>query len=147
MPFLDDHPKQDLWEESSCYYGGSFEHEVSWPRDEIEAHVLQHWWKSVRKGRNQEIVKLVRFFARLERKLVLFSVGVVKNQAKALAEKQREWLHVGMEKFTVNTSFIYILALHKFVGWVRQGIPKVETVPAIRKIVMAVILAVRYPSI
>jgi hypothetical protein len=51
-----------------------------------------------------------------------------------------------MEKFTVNASLIDILASHKFVSSIREIVPKVEIVPAIRKIVTAVIFAPRYPS-
>jgi len=85
----------------------------------------------------------MRFLARLERKLVLFFVGIVEHQAETLANKHSKRLHVGMEKLAMNASFVDILASHKFVGWVMSGVPKVEMVPATRKMVTAVILAVR----
>jgi len=52
-----------------------------------------------------------------------------------------------VEKLATDSTFFNVLAAHEFVGWVISRIPKVEMVPATRKMVTAVILAVRSTSI
>ena len=76
----------------------------------------------------------------------MFPIGKIENQAKGLSNKHSKGLHVRVKKFAVKASLIHVLTSHKFVGLIKDIVPKVEIVPAIRKIVTAVIFAPRYPS-
>ena len=89
----------------------------------------------------------MRSLARLKRKVVLFTIREVEEEAKTFTHEHGEGLHVRVEELAVDSSLVDPLASHQLIGLVTFNLPKVEIVPQMRKIVTAMILAPRKLSI